>query len=64
METNHPLAALADELAGLYNRGNKLTACRQVAAHENRGELSELVKERVSEAEQPTFTKLYSSIVK
>lgn len=53
----------ADRLARLFNLGNKVTACRELAFSAQRDELYPLVKQLVPEPEHQNFTRLFNTFV-
>ena len=53
----------ADRLARLFNLGNKVTACRELALDPRRDELYPMVKLLVPEPEHQNFSRLYSTFV-
>lgn len=57
------LQAEANRLAELYKLGNKVTACRELALDQRRGELYPLVEAQIPEAERKNFERLYKTFV-
>lgn len=59
--TPEELAAEATRLADQYKLGNKVSACRELAASPNRGELYALVEAQIEATEKKNFERLYKT---
>lgn len=58
-----PLHREADRLSRLFNLGNKVTACRELALDPRRDELYPMVKLLVPEKEHQNLSRLYSTFM-